>query len=286
METARTSEAMRLRVAAAKQAGLSVGLVPTMGALHAGHRSLVRQAKAECGFVVVSIFVNPTQFGLGEDYQDYPRSPEADLAACREEGVDLVFSPDVDEVYPGQAVTTVRVTGLTEGLCGPHRPGHFDGVCTVVAKLFHMVSPDVAFFGEKDYQQLQVIRRMVADLNMPVQIVGCPTVREPDGLALSSRNALLSATQRRQAAHLYQAMRQAADAVSEGGTQASRLIQQMEAAIREAGPCDIDYVKIVHPDSLMEIEEVTGPARICLAVRIGRARLIDNLAVAGRSKAR
>lgn len=279
MEVVRTQNGVREQTARARVAGRSVGLVPTMGALHAGHRSLIQQAREQCDFVAVSIFVNPMQFGPGEDYRDYPRSPETDLDVCRRDGVDLVFIPEVAEIYAENQTPTIHVAKLTEGLCGPYRPGHFDGVCTVVAKLFDIVGPDRAFFGEKDYQQLQVIKQMVADLDLPVKIVGCPAVREPDGLALSSRNASLTDAQRRQAAGLYRVMCGAASKMSEGVTDASILIRQMEAGLVAAGPCRIDYVKIVHPDTLVELAQVDGPARICLAVHIGSVRLIDNLAV-------
>ncbi len=277
------AEARRL-VAQARSSGKSVGLVPTMGALHQGHRSLLLAARSRCGCVVVSIFVNPTQFGPNEDYAQYPRTLGADLAACHEDGADLVFHPPVEEMYPRPDVhrgglTTVHVAGLTEGLCGRSRPGHFDGVTTVVAKLFNIVHPDAAFFGEKDYQQLQAVRRMVRDLNMPVEIVPCPTAREPDGLAMSSRNQYLGPTERRQATVLYRAMRAAADAARAGTTNAVELIGRIERDIRAAGPCAIDYVRIVQPDTLAELDQVAGPARICVAVRIGSCRLIDNLAI-------
>ena len=252
-----------------------------MGALHAGHRSLIDEAVTHCEAAVVSIFVNPTQFAAGEDFDSYPKTTEADLAICRQAGVQLVFLPSAGEMYRADATTMVHTSRLTEGLCGGARPGHFDGVTTVVAKLLNIVEPDVAFFGEKDYQQLKVIERMVRDLDMPVEIVGCPTVREPDGLAVSSRNAFLSPGQRDQATCLWQAMNEASEAIASGDRETSRLVRTMERRIRRAGPCTIDYVSIVDCETLQPIDAVTGPARICVAVRLGGCRLMDNIAVDG-----
>ena len=269
MKVLSSIEQTRAAVAAMRGDGRSIGFVPTMGALHVAHRSLIDAACDRCDAVVVSIFVNPTQFCPGEDYEQYPRPLEADLAMCRQAGV----------MYPIGSTTTVRVDRLTDGLCGAHRPGHFDGVTTVVAKLFNIVAPDVAFFGEKDYQQLKVIARMVRDLDMPIEIVGCPTVRDKDGLAMSSRNAYLSPWQREQAVSLSQAMGHAAEAVAAGTRDASALIEQMERQIREAGAVDIDYVSVVDAETLESLDEVRGASRFCVAVRIGGCRLIDNLAV-------
>jgi len=250
-----------------------------MGALHEGHMALLHQARQCCGHVVVSIFVNPTQFRPGEDFERYPRPLQDDLRKCQDAGVDLVFTPDAAEMYGQAPLTTVTVRDLSAPLCGRFRPGHFDGVCTVVAKLFHVVAPDLAFFGEKDYQQLTLVRRMAADLNMPIEIVACPTVREQDGLAISSRNRYLSPPQRRQAAALCHAMREAAEAAAAGQTDAGNLCEAMRRRILDAGPADIDYVSIVDPDTLADVARVDRPVRICLAVRIGGCRLIDNLAV-------
>jgi pantoate--beta-alanine ligase len=272
-------DAARRAVLAIRAAGETVALVPTMGKLHEGHRSLIRAAKARCDHVAVTIFVNPTQFGPGEDFDAYPRTPDADLAACREEGVDLVFMPTAETMYAADAATRVRVSGLSDVLCGAHRPGHFDGVTTVVAKLFHILPAGVALFGEKDYQQLLLIKKMVADLNMPVEIVGCPLVREPDGLAMSSRNAYLSDEQRRQAVALSRALFAARDRVAEGITDSDALTRDIRREIESAGPCEIDYIEIVDPRDLSPVSRVDHPARICLAVRIGHCRLIDNIAV-------
>ncbi|MCP4247126.1 MAG: pantoate--beta-alanine ligase [bacterium] len=279
MQVAQTINATRTHVAAARDSGHDIGFVPTMGALHAGHRALIQQARHSCGYVVVSIFVNPSQFGPNEDFDEYPRPIEADLEVCRADDVDLVFQPAASEMYPDTRLTTVRVDRVTDGLCGPARPGHFDGVATVVAKLFNIVQPDRAFFGEKDYQQLAVIRRMVRDLNWPIEVVGCPTVRESDGLAISSRNRYLDAQQRRQAPCLSGALRRAADAVAAGPVAAAVLQAEIERDLRAAGPVEIEYVRIVDPETLEEIESTVQSARICLAVRIGPCRLIDNLAV-------
>jgi pantoate--beta-alanine ligase len=248
-----------------------------MGALHAGHRSLMSAARSRCDLLVVSIFVNPTQFSPGEDFEKYPRTLAADLEVCRREGVDVVFAPETAEMYPAGARTTVHVAGLTEPLCGRFRPGHFDGVATVVAKLFGIVAPDLAFFGEKDFQQLVIVRQMVRDLNMPVEIAGCPTVREADGLALSSRNTYLSPDERRQAASLYAAMTSAVAGARAGRHDCAALIEQMRRQILAAGPAAIDYISIVDPHDLSDLVTLDGPARICLAVRIGQTRLIDNL---------
>lgn len=256
-----------------------IGFVPTMGALHEGHRSLMRAARGDCGVVVVSIFVNPTQFGRGEDYNRYPRPIEADLAACHAEGVDAVFCPTVQEMYPEGSVTAVTVARLTEGLCGAHRPGHFDGVTTVVAKLFNIVQPDRAYFGQKDAQQAVVIRRMVRDLCWPIEIIVCPTIREPDGLAMSSRNAYLSPAERIQARCLSAALGWARDQIAAGRRDVAELVSQIRQRIASAGPCSIDYIEIVDAEELTPKERVEGRCLIALAVRIGSARLIDNVVV-------
>ncbi len=279
MRKLETIRDLRPCLAEFRRAGLRIGFVPTMGALHEGHRSLIRSARASCDRVVVSVFVNPTQFGPGEDFDRYPRPVEADLAACAEEGVDVVFLPQVSEMYPPGDATTVRVARLTEGLCGAHRPGHFDGVTTVVSKLFNAVQPDVAFFGQKDAQQAAVIRRMVRDMLFPLEIVVCPTVREPDGLALSSRNAYLSAAERKQALSLSAALRWAAETVRAGRTEAAGLVREMRSRIEASGPCEIDYIEIVDADSLEPRSRVEGACLIALAVRIGKTRLIDNVIV-------
>jgi len=264
-----------------QRASERVGLVPTMGALHRGHLSLVDAARKQCGKVAVTIFVNPTQFAPHEDLSAYPRPLEADLTLCREAGVDLVFTPTVADMYPRGAVTTVHVAQLTDGLCGPFRPGHFDGVATVVAKLFHILPADVAFFGEKDFQQLQVVRRMVADLNFPMEIVGCPTLREPDGLAMSSRNVYLNPQERSQAASISRALFSAVNQVKQGERRAAAVTDDIRQTILSAGPASIEYVSAVDAESLALLEQFDRAARICVAVRIGRCRLIDNVAVDG-----
>jgi pantoate--beta-alanine ligase len=268
-------------VRAARQADRRVGFVPTMGALHEGHRSLIRTARAACDDVVVSIFVNPTQFGPGEDFDRYPRPLEADLVACEEERVNGVFCPSVQEMYPPDSVTAVTVSRLTDGLCGAHRPGHFAGVSTVVAKLFNIVQPDAAFFGQKDAQQAAVIRRMVRDLCWPIEIVVCPTVREADGLAMSSRNVYLSPAERVQARSLSAALDWAREQVRAGQRDARELVREMRRRIEAAGPCSIDYIEIVDADELTPEAVVEGRCLAALAVRIGKTRLIDNVVLEG-----
>lgn len=260
-------------------AGRRIGFVPTMGALHEGHRSLMRAARRGCDQVVVSIFVNPTQFGPGEDFDRYPRPVEADMAACNDEGVDALFHPPVSQIYPGGSATTVAVARLTHGLCGAHRPGHFDGVTTVVAKLFNIVQPDAAYFGQKDAQQAAVIRRMVKDLLWPIEIVVCPTVREADGLALSSRNVYLSKAQRQQAVSLSVALLRARDQILAGQCDVARLVARMREMIEAAGPCTIDYIEIVDAEDLTPLSRACGRCLVALAVRIGDTRLIDNVVV-------
>ncbi len=276
---ATTITEMRELVIRARRNGMTVGVVPTMGALHEGHLSLVRRARQRCAYVVVTVFVNPIQFNNADDLRSYPRTLDADVDACGAEGVDAVFAPHVDEMYGPRALTRVRVEKLTEPLCGRDRPGHFEGVTTVVAKLFNIVQPDVAFFGQKDAQQAIVVRRMTEDLNFPVEVDVCPTVREPDGLAMSSRNARLTPEQRRQATCLYRALEQARSEVAAGQVRTAPLIASMREVILSAGPCEIDYVEIVDAKTLEPIEEVTDTALMALAVQIGPARLIDNVQV-------
>jgi pantoate--beta-alanine ligase len=265
----------------ARLRGGSIGLVPTMGALHEGHLSLIRKARGENAFVVVSIFVNPTQFGAGEDLETYPRDLDRDLSLARDAGADLVFSPSAPEMYPRGFSTWIEVEGLTEGLCGASRPGHFRGVCTVVTKLIEICGPDRAYFGEKDAQQLAVIRRMARDLDLPVEIVPCPTVRESDGLALSSRNVRLSREERAQAPVLYRALSTALTLVENGERDAARLRDEICAVIGEAALAKIDYVEIVDADELASVDEIEGRCLIALAVWFGETRLIDNVTVRG-----
>ena len=280
MKVAETIEDIRRVIAEARADGKSVGLVPTLGGMHEGHFSLIRAATKACDFVAVSIFVNPTQFAPGEDLEAYPRSPEADLAACERMGVGAVFIPLVEEMYGGGSLTEVRVRELTETLCGRARAGHFAGVCTVVAKLFNIVQPDKAFFGAKDFQQAVIVRRMVRDLNIPVEIVVCPIVREPDGLAMSSRNAYLAADERRQATALHGALESAEDLIRRGHPPAQRVIEAIrEHLVAEAPDGGVDYVQIVDPEDLRDVETTDRKVLIAVAVRIGGARLIDNALV-------
>jgi len=250
-----------------------------MGALHRGHVSLIEAARRDGTYTVLSIFVNPTQFGPQEDFNKYPRDEAGDLNICAEAGVDLVFAPPVEVMYHPDAVTTVRVAKLTDTLCGAFRPGHFEGVATVCCKLFNIVQPDVAYFGQKDAQQLAVIRRMVRDLDLPLEIVACPTVREPDGLALSSRNRYLSPADRRQATCLYRALCQAAERIKAGERDPAAVAGLMREVIRRAGPERIDYASVVDPASMQPVERIGGPVLLALAVHVGPARLIDNLLV-------
>ena len=278
-ETIRTIEHLRKRLGEPRRLRETIGLVPTMGALHAGHVALMDRARAENGMVAATLFVNPTQFNEAGDLDAYPRTFEADLQVCREAGVDVLFAPDEREVYPRELRTAVEVSGLDAGLCGAHRPGHFRGVATVVAKLLLMAQPDRAYFGEKDFQQLAIIRRMVADLNFPVEIVGVETVREPDGLALSSRNRLLTAGQRKSAPAIYEGLRAAAMLAAGGETDAAALRAAAVARIECEPELELEYVEIADAESLESLERLAGEARIAAAVRAGSVRLIDNLAL-------
>ena len=281
MNVVRTVEEMRSAVSDARARGARrVGLVPTMGALHVGHFSLIDKARAECDFVVVSIFVNPTQFGPNEDYRRYPRPLRQDLDGCEAHGVDAVFVPEVEVMYPAGFATVVHVAGLTEHLCGASRPGHFDGVCTVVTKLLNIVAPDVAYFGAKDYQQAVVVRRMTDDLNMPVRIEVCPTVREDDGLAVSSRNAYLTAEERAQAVALIESLRLAERRIRAGGRDAQEVLAEVRRHLAERAPLGKpDYVEIVDERTLRPVREIDAPVVVALAVKFPSARLIDNIRV-------
>ena len=282
MQTIDRLDPLRDAVSALRKDG-PVALVPTMGALHDGHLTLVREAKARAGSVVVSIFVNPRQFGAGEDLDAYPRRLERDCAMLEAEGVALVWAPPVEVMYPAGYATNIAVSGLGDGLCGAARPGHFDGVATVVCKLFHQVLPDVALFGEKDWQQLAVIRRMARDLDLTRpfarDIIGVRTVREPDVLAMSSRNAYLTHAERARAAALPRAMQQAVAAI-EGGEQAAPALSRLAATLAESGFASVDYAELREAETLAPLERA-GPVegRLLVAARIGRARLIDNMAV-------
>ena len=249
-----------------------------MGALHAGHGSLIEAAADETDFVVVSIFVNPTQFGPGEDLDTYPRTFEVDAAFCEKLGADLVFAPSADEMYPDEQITWVEVEKLTDSLCGANRPGHFKGVTTVCAKLFNIVQPDIAYFGQKDAQQALVIQRMVGDLNMPMKIRICPIIRESDGLAMSSRNQYLSPEERKRALCLHQALTACKEKINAGQRNAIELIAEMEQIIKESNG-EIDYITITDPQTLKPIETIEHKALIALAVKIGQTRLIDNILI-------
>jgi len=279
MEVTREIPSARRVLAETRRSGRRIAFVPTMGALHVAHVSLMEAARRDGGYLVVSIFVNPTPFAPEGDFERYPRDEAADLEVCRKAGVDLVFMPPTEAMYRPDAVTTVHVTRLTNTLCGPCRPGHFDGVALVVAKLFNIVQPDVAYFGEKDFQQLAVIRGMVRDLDMPIEIVGCPTIREPDGLAVSSRNAYLSDAQRRQATSLYHSLCEARTRIQAGARDPVKVTDQMRRIIEEAGPANVDYISVVDPDSMQPVQRIDKPVLIALAVHVGPARLIDNLLV-------
>ncbi|HBF97890.1 MAG TPA: pantoate--beta-alanine ligase [Alphaproteobacteria bacterium] len=279
IDTVRTIAALRAWVAEQRQDGRRIGFVPTMGALHEGHLSLVAAALSHCDVVVVSIFVNPTQFGPGEDFDAYPRDEAADLSKLAQAGAQLVYLPTVDEMYPADATTVVNVSGITEGLCGGARPTHFQGVTTVVTKLLMQVMPDAAFFGEKDYQQLQTIKRMVRDLDIPVEIVGVPTMREPDGLALSSRNLYLTAQERRQALALPDTLRAVAAKFSQGAPVAPHL-DWGTAELLRGGFDTVDYLELRDAQTLAVLNIWEGqPARLLAAARIGKTRLIDNIAI-------
>ncbi len=275
MET--TIAGARRSAAEARAAGRTIGLVPTMGALHAGHGALIERARAECGYLAVSIFVNPTQFDRKEDYERYPKALEQDLRFCEERGVDAVFAPEAAEMYPAGAPDAfVEVAGVSEHLCGRYRPGHFRGVATVVAKLFHIVQPDTAYFGEKDAQQVAVIERMVRDLNFPVEIRRVATVRESDGLALSSRNARLSAEERRAAPVLYRGLLAAREAIRGGGG-AEDARRAGLRVIGEEPLVRVEYFVVADAGEMRPVEKVEGPVRVAVAAFIGETRLIDNV---------
>jgi len=277
------AEGLRKELDRERAAGRSVGLVPTMGALHSGHASLIRRSAAECDVTAVTIFVNPLQFGVGEDLARYPRDLAADLGIAGEAGAALVFAPPAGEMFPGGAsATTVIVAGLSEGLEGDSRPGHFDGVATVVARLFNLAGPCRAYFGEKDIQQLAVVRRMVADLAFPVEVVGCRTVRDADGLALSSRNGFLSADERRAAPVLVRALEEAAGAIMANRERNAREVRRRMARTIVAEPLALlDYAEVVDPDTLVPLDVLAPGAevRLVVAAWVGGTRLVDNLAV-------
>lgn len=276
MQIVTTTNEVRKQVKEWKKQGLTVGFVPTMGYLHEGHASLMKRAKEECHKVVASIFVNPMQFGENEDLDSYPRDLQADAKLCESIGVDLIFHPEVEEMYTDGFCSFVDMNGLTKELCGKSRPIHFRGVCTVVCKLFNIVTPDKAFFGQKDAQQLAVIRRMVTDLNMDIEIVGCPIIREEDGLAKSSRNTYLNADERKAALILSQTIRLGEQMVKDGETDAGKLVEAMKENISKEPMAKIDYVEAVSMDTIEKVDRIKGTVLVAMAVYIGKTRLIDN----------
>ena len=272
-----TINSLRAESRAARVAGKRIGFVPTMGALHDGHLSLIRAAKSRCDLVVASIFVNPTQFGPNEDLAKYPRTFERDCQLLEKENADLLFAPTVEEMYPQDAVTWVTVEGLSEKLDGRSRPGHFRGVTTVVAKLFHIVEPDIAFFGQKDAAQVAIIRRMVRDMKFPVEIVACPIVREPDGLAMSSRNAYLDSSQRKAALVLSRALWEVERKYKSGERDTNTLIERGKQLIAKEPAARLDYLELVNADTLDPVAQATPGTMVAVAAYVGNTRLIDNL---------
>ncbi|HYI61351.1 MAG TPA: pantoate--beta-alanine ligase [Acidimicrobiales bacterium] len=279
MDTLTTVAEVRARTEAARAAGATVGFVPTMGYLHEGHASLMAAARRDCDLVVASVFVNPLQFGVGEDLDAYPRDLARDTALCREAGVDLFFAPPVAEMYPEPVLTTVAVEGITERFEGATRPTHFAGVATVVTKLLAVVGPCRVHFGAKDWQQVCVVRRLVADLSLPVEVVACPTVREADGLARSSRNVYLGPEERAAAPVLHRALREGAALVAAGERRAGAVEARMAEVVGTEPLADLDYVAAVAADTLAPIDPLAGEVRLLLAARVGRPRLLDNLGV-------
>jgi pantoate--beta-alanine ligase len=261
-----------------------IGFVPTMGYLHAGHEALMRQARAECDLVVASIFVNPTQFGPSEDFDKYPRDLPRDQELLERAGVDLLFHPEPRDLYPHGTHTWVEVAGLSEIACGAMRPGHFRGVCTVCAKLFNIVRPERAFLGEKDFQQLQILRRMVKDLFMPLTLIGVPTVREPDGLAMSSRNSYLTPTERQAARIVPRALNLAAERVAHGEADVRSLLEAITDAVAQQPLAQLQYAVIVEPDTLTPMHTLTHEGRLLLAIYVGKTRLIDNIALVPKAR--
>jgi len=276
MNTIQSVSDMQQWVSTTREAGKKIAFVPTMGFLHEGHVALMREGKRRGDYLVVSIFVNPTQFGVGEDYEDYPRDLEGDAEKVSSAGGDIIFAPSVKEMYPSGYQTFVAVEKVTQNLCGASRPTHFQGVTTVVAKLFNIVKPHVAIFGEKDYQQLVTIRQMTRDLNFDIEIIGMPTIREEDGMAMSSRNKYLSSEERKQALCLFNALNQVEKLFQGGEKNAKKLIDRAAEIIRVQPAAAIDYVKVCHPETIEDLEWIDDKALMALAVKIGKTRLIDN----------
>ena len=279
MKICKAIKEVREAVGQMKSGGKSIGFVPTMGCLHQGHLSLVRESTQQTGFTVVSIFVNPTQFGPGEDFKKYPRDLERDSSLLQKEGVGILFVPNQEEVYPQGFRSSVEVLGLQDKLCGRSRPGHFSGVCTVVLKLFQIVDPDIAFFGQKDAQQALIIKRMVQDLNLNVAIEVLPIIRDEDGLALSSRNSYLDTEGRKAAVCLFKSLQQAEKMIGEGEKKSSKIIQAMKQIIHSEPLAKMDYIEIVDLDNLDPLDKIEGDVLVALAVFIGKVRLIDNMIV-------
>ncbi len=283
MEVIKSPSEMQQRASAWRREGKVIAFVPTMGYFHEGHLSLMREGRKRGDVLVVSIFVNPTQFGPGEDFDRYPRDMERDLRMAEEVGVDVIFAPTVEEMYPEGYQTYVEVEKVTQHLCGLSRPGHFRGVTTVVTKLFNIVKPHVALFGQKDYQQLITIERMVKDLNMDVEIVGMPTVREEDGLAASSRNVYLSPEERKAALSLYRSLRRAEELFSEGVRESQRILEEVKGVLEAEPLVKINYVHVCDPETLEDIEGPIGErALVAVAAKVGTTRLIDNTLLGGR----
>ena len=279
MRAVHTVKEIREALEAVREPDKAIGLIPTMGALHTGHEKLMETARRECGLVVVTIFVNPLQFGPSEDYARYPRPLQADVELCRRHGVDFVFAPAVEEMYPQPQLTFTEVTRVSDRLCGSYRPGHFRAVATVVLKLFNIVQPHRAYFGEKDMQQLAVIRRMTADLNLPVAIVRVPTVREPDGLAVSSRNGYLDPEQRKVAPLLYRALQEAEKQIRSGEQDAAKIRAAALRVLGQAPLVRVEYLEVVDPDEMQPVSSVTPPVHVAGAAWLGATRLIDNVFV-------
>ena len=282
MEVIETTLAMQKECEKLRLSGKTIALVPTMGFFHKGHQELMRVGRSLADILAISIFVNPIQFGPSEDFQAYPRDMEGDLAVARDVGVDLVFAPSVEEMYPGGYQTNIAVERVTKHLCGLSRPGHFDGVTTVVAKLFHITKPHLAIFGEKDYQQLTVVKRMVKDLDMDIQIVGVPTVREPDGLAMSSRNNYLNPDERESALSLKKSLDLAREMFGQGKKDAQEMREAVEKLILSHPFTEIDYINICDPMTLEDVERIQEEAVLALAVKVGKARLIDNCLIGAK----